>query len=259
MKNNRDYEKEPLQVLSFGGGVQSTALLLLVIEGRLPMPDIVIHSDTGSEMPHTAPVIAWAEKACAKMGVTFKVVRSHLGALHEAYEKKGALPMVGMRSCTVNFKIAPCNRHIRTIVGNKNGVLLAESWIGISTDEVTRRQKSKLIWAGIKFPLLDEVPLSRNQCKELVEKHGLDVKKSACFVCPYGGVKHFVSLRAYHPALFEVCVRMEATMRVKRPQRRDGLCPNIRDLSSLRIDSLEKYGFDFDGMSTCDPSGGCFL
>jgi len=259
MIRKRDYEKEPLQVLSFGGGIQSTALLLLVIEGRLPKPDVVIHSDTGSEMPHTKPVIEWAEAECKKMNLHFEIVSSHLGALHEAYESKGTLPMVGVRSCTVNFKIAPLNRFLRTIVGNKNGVLLAESWIGISTDESRRRQKSQLIWAGIKFPLLDEVPLSRLQCKELVSKHGLDVKKSACWCCPYGGVKHFVSLRAYHPMLFEKAVKMELAMKKKRPERRDGLCPGVRDLSSLRIDSLEKWGFDFDGMSTCDPEGGCFL
>ena len=259
MMIKRDYEKEPLQVLSYGGGIQSTALLLLVIEGRLPAPDLVIHSDTGSEMPHTAPVIEWAQKECRKLSIPFKIVRSHLGALHEAYQEKGALPMVGVRSCTVNFKIAPLNRFLRTIVGDKNGVLLAQSWIGISTDEARRRQKSKLIWAGIKFPLLDDVPLSRNQCGELVKKHNLNVKKSACFCCPYGGVKHFISLRAYHPALFEVCVKMEETMKAKRPERRDGLCPKVRDLSSLRIDSLENYGFDFADMVSCEPEGGCFL
>ena len=46
----RDFKKEPLQVLSFGGGVQSFAMLLLIKEGLLPKPDIIIHSDTGSEI-----------------------------------------------------------------------------------------------------------------------------------------------------------------------------------------------------------------
>ena len=49
----RDYLEEPLEVLSFGGGVQSTAMLLMVHEGILPRPDVVMFADTGSELPET--------------------------------------------------------------------------------------------------------------------------------------------------------------------------------------------------------------
>ena len=40
-------------VWSFGGGVQSVAILVLVAEGKLPKPECVVMSDTGREfVPH---------------------------------------------------------------------------------------------------------------------------------------------------------------------------------------------------------------
>ena len=41
--------KQPLRVLSLGAGVQSTAVLLMMIEGQLPKADAVIFADTGWE------------------------------------------------------------------------------------------------------------------------------------------------------------------------------------------------------------------
>ena len=38
----------PKRVLSLGAGVQSTALLLMMIHGEIPKADAVIFSDTGS-------------------------------------------------------------------------------------------------------------------------------------------------------------------------------------------------------------------
>ena len=119
----RDFVEEPLQVLSLGGGVQSTALLLLVKGGRLPRPDIVIHSDTGSEMPHTEPVIEFCRDICNAMDLPFAIVSSNHGKLHEYYTSKQTVPVIGVRSCTMNFKVLPQRRFIREIVGNKNNYL----------------------------------------------------------------------------------------------------------------------------------------
>jgi len=254
------YEETPLEVLSFGGGVQSTAMLLMVIDGRLPKPDIVIHSDTGSEMPHTYPVIGWAEQECKKLGIPFEIVTSTHGKLHEAYMEQGSLPMVGLRSCTGRFKIQPINIRLREIVGKKNGFLLARSWIGITTDERSRRGPNNHIkWLQTTYPLLDIEPMSRNECLDIVERAGMKVEKSGCFCCPYSGVKHFIKLRKRHPELFNICRDMERGYFAKRPQRKYGLLKEIRSLESLEIAPLTDWGFNFDGVSECSPDGGCFL
>ena len=53
MIEQRNWIEEPLQILSMGLGVQSSAMLLLIAEGQLPKPDAVIFSDTGTEKQST--------------------------------------------------------------------------------------------------------------------------------------------------------------------------------------------------------------
>lgn len=42
-----------VEVFSTGGGTQSTAISALIIQGKLPKPDLVVIADTGREMPTT--------------------------------------------------------------------------------------------------------------------------------------------------------------------------------------------------------------
>ena len=42
-----------MKVLSYGGGINSTAILALVKLGKYPMPDRIIFCDTGAERPET--------------------------------------------------------------------------------------------------------------------------------------------------------------------------------------------------------------
>jgi len=45
-------------VLSYGGGVQSTALLIAAVLGKIPRPDVAIFADTGWEPKQ---VISWIQ------------------------------------------------------------------------------------------------------------------------------------------------------------------------------------------------------
>ncbi len=262
MNNNRDYQKQPLEILSFGGGVQSTAMIVMIKEGILEKPDIVIHSDTGSEMPFTEPIIGWAKDVCEEMEIPFVIVKSERGSLHEDYMKRGTIPMIGIRSCTFNFKIIPLRRHIRSIVGNGNGKILGRCWLGITTDESRRKIESDVKWLENSFPLLDQIPTSRQECFDYLKKYNLDVKKSGCFCCPYQGVKGFKKLRRQYPDLFQICLDMEEEFQKRRDSPNTSLAPTIRTLKSLDMDSIFTYfGMEKipENESNCDSSGGCFL
>jgi hypothetical protein len=258
MIKQRDFVKEPLQVLSFGGGVQSTAMILMILDGKLRKPDIIIHSDTGSEMPYTYELIDKIKPLIDKMGIPFEIVTSHHGKLHEYYKSKSTVPVVGIRSCTVNFKILPQRRFIRKIVGNKNGKLLAECWLGITTDESRRKIDGELKWIKNKFPLLD-LGISRKECIEINKKYGFHVKKSGCFLCPYGGKKWFISLYRNNPDLFKICEEMEEAYQ-KKFRNDVGLVPTIKDIKNLKIHDLFSFGSEIITLdeSSCD-SGGCFI
>lgn len=255
----RDFVKEPLEVLSFGGGVQSFAILLLIKEGKLPIPDIIIHSDTGSEMPHTHEIVKIGFEISKEMNIPFHIVSSYRGKLHEDYMKTGTLPVVGIRSCTTNFKIFPQRRFIREIVGNKNGKVLANCWLGITTDESKREVKSNLQWIQNKFPLL-EINYTRKDCIELNSKYNYSVKKSGCFCCPYAGKNHFVKLYQDHPELFKIVKEMESKYHKTWKTKNEGILPRVSDISTLQIPSLVTFGAEIlsNDESSCD-SGGCFL
>lgn len=250
----RNFVEKPLQVLSLGGGVQSCAMLLMIGEGILEKPDIVIFADTGSEMPHTLDHL---ESVCRPyieevLQIPFAIVKSHRGSLHDDYMRIGSLPMVGVRSCTDNFKIAPQRKFMRLIVGRKNGVRLAEAWLGITTDESSRKPEVKSPrepkWVDLKYPLLDQIPTSRQECENINEKYGWNVAKSGCFCCPYSSTEVWRALRDNHPELFEICLEMERVKNEKRP----GKWGLHREHPLSTIDDWELPE------STCD-SGGCFI
>lgn len=252
-----DFVKNPLQVLSYGGGVQSTAMLLFIKDGLLPKPDIIIHADTGAEMPETIDHInKWVIPFCRdELDIPFIIVKSHRGSIYDDYMKIGAIPLMGFRSCTDNFKIAPQRRAIREIVGNKNGVLIAQCWLGITTDEEKRRAKSNVKWCGITYPLLDDYRVSRQDCLNRLKKENLEVIKSGCFHCPYAGTTFYQDLRLNHPTLFQKALDLEANAekmvfdRHNKPLRA-GL------VQGKKLSLLDELNLPD---STCDSGAGCFI
>lgn len=58
-----------LRVFSCGAGVQSSAIALLMHEGRIPMPDHAIFADTGDEPPSVYETLGWIEELFAGHGV----------------------------------------------------------------------------------------------------------------------------------------------------------------------------------------------
>lgn len=245
----RDFSKEPLQVLSYGGGTQSTAMLIMMKEGLIQMADVVIHADTGSELPETVEFIETAKEYVENvLKIPFVIVNSHRGTLHDDYMKHGNIPIIGTRSCTGNFKIQPQRRFIRMVVGRRNR-LLAQCLLGITIDEEKRRTEGEVQWCGLKYPLLDERPTTRQECIDLNTSQGWNVAKSGCFCCPYQGGKQWLELKQNHPELFAIALEMEAKKnRVKGG--RLGLYQE-RPLSDLDNITLEE--------SQCDSGAGCFI
>ena len=251
----RDFIEFPLQVLSFGGGTQSTAMLLMIEEGTLPRPDVVIFADTGSELPETIEHIEQVAKPYIEnvLKLPFIIARSHRAPLHGDYMRLKAIPIVGVRSCTGNFKIDPQRREIRKIVGNGRGKLLAQCWLGITTDEARRKPAEKdprePLWIEKTYPLLDLIPTSRDECIALNEKHGWNVAKSGCFCCPYQGTKTWQELKRDHPDLFAIALEMERIKQENKPGRM-GLHQD-KPLSTIEDIVLDA--------SMCDSGAGCFI
>lgn len=132
-------KKKQLTLLSFGGGHDSTAILLLMIfdpefrKRYAPGDLIVIMSDTGNEHPHTYSHVEQSKKLCEAHGIEFHLITTNYGMhtnswpdlltpqLRDEGEFKPTLVQMGMKTCTLNLKIGPIYKFLDEWVNEKYG------------------------------------------------------------------------------------------------------------------------------------------
>lgn len=207
------------EVWSYGGGVQTAAIGVLVATGKLPKPAITVMADTGREDAATwaylrevmAPYLAGA-------GVVVEVAPHSLATvdlyskgaklLIPAFTATGKLPTF----CSVEWKQRVVSRFLRGKgYGPANPVRL---WLGMSTDEASRAKDSPTEWASHHYPLLFDVPLSRTECVGLVRGAGLpDAPKSSCYMCPFRSDAQWRDLRDNRPLEWAKAVRIDREIR----------------------------------------------
>jgi len=200
------------ECLSFGAGVQSTTLLLLSCEGRLPKLDNVVFADTQWEPEAVYRHLEWCKDHAAKFGINIDVRTN--GNLREdlihswsgnkikgdgrtttsipAFIKNhdGSKGLVN-RLCTAKYKVDVIERYVREEVlclRKRQRWPLTPSvrqWIGISTDEARRMKRSVRPAQVMWHPLIEseEIELrdhksmfhrgwSRNDCLEWLKSRG---------------------------------------------------------------------------------------
>ena len=208
--------------LSMGAGVQTTAILILVAQGKV-QADAVIFADTGAEHPETYEYIEKYHKPlCGKLGIPFITARMHLqeknihadhpvfaDSLEEHARLNGIIPSRKLRWCTDKSKILPMRKTVKERQANGQFETPATALIGISTDEKHRGIKpdGSLKQPNIKeyrnaYPLLD-LGISRNDCYRIIQEYGWpEPVKSGCYFCPFQGGKDWQDLYVRHPDLF---------------------------------------------------------
>jgi hypothetical protein len=209
------------KVFSYGGGVQSRAILRFIKDGIIEKPDLVIFADTHDEPKEVYQGIKEDQDFCKAMGLELVVVSQ--GRLSEvdrwgglfipAYTVSQATGKKGMlnRQCTQRFKVVPMRRYLRS-----QGVKSAEMWLGISTDEITRMKPSNVKWLTNKFPLID-AGLSRDDCIKRLSKEGIVPAKSACVFCPYHSASEWAQIKRDPEAWARAC-EYDELIRDKRPK-----------------------------------------
>lgn len=221
MKPPRTTDK-PRAYMSFGGGVQSTAIAMLAInrDERLlratdgVVPELYIFADTGDEPEavnrHVRDMQARIEAAECR----FAAVQTALGnlgnhithAAHCGYRAAHQLPFfvwkvdpktgVGEyapidRRCTTHFKIAAVTQYARAYFGVHRGVTPdgrdVHQWLGISKDEMQRMKVGRVPkqrWMAYRNPLI-EMNWHRADCINYLNEIGVAAHRSACVYCPF--------------------------------------------------------------------------
>lgn len=173
---------------SYGGGIQSVAIGCLIVEGRLPVPDLAVIADTGREVRSTWDYLyGYMQPFLNRTGLLIEVAPHTLSrvdlydktglTLMPAYTAEGRLPAF----CSGEWKRDTIMRWLRS-----KGVESCKQWIGFSMDEIRRvPHKDRRKWAALEFPLID-LFINRAMCVGIIEAAGLPIpRKSRCWQCPH--------------------------------------------------------------------------
>lgn len=236
-----------VRIFSYGGGVQSNAVLALQAMGKLPNPyDVFVFSNVGddSENPDTLRYInevakPFAEKHGVKLIEARRVVRGKQETLKQYLyrtEKSITIPAYGghngtpaKRICTADFKIGVVDKHIKV-----EDYPYAVVGLGISLDEFHRmnpsltrwyntdpnNKKKKLgFWKRLEYPLIDQ-RITRQTCKQIINDAGLPIApKSSCYFCPYTKRAEWIAMKRNNPELFAEAVKIDNHLREKRGEK----------------------------------------
>jgi hypothetical protein len=221
-----------LRVVSFGGGVQSTALLVLAAQGQIDFRTFLF-ANVGSDSENPATLrfvrdvaMPYAEAHGLAVHEVKRVQRDGTAeTLYGRLTRPGSrsLPIPvrmsngapGTRSCTVDFKIAPIGRWLRAHGASPDSP--ATVAIGFSTDEIHRcNRKVAQPYEIPEYPLID-LGLSRAACQAAIARAGLPIpERSACWFCPYRRPGSWAEARRDTPELFWRAVELERLLNDRR-------------------------------------------
>ena len=246
--------------INFGGGLNSTAIILECID-RGHKPDWILFADTGSEHPGTLDHVNYIKDLVATSNPTWpdvtivrweRVRGDVIGfePLHENCLRTGHLPSkaYGLAGCTSKWKIQPMDRW-RKAHGFQRGAFA----IGYDAGEARRittackrgDDPSFTAW----YPLV-AWGINRAGCQSIVDRWGVKVGKSSCFMCPNMKKNEWIELKNKNPRLFALAVKIEDNAAAHGNYGRGG--------SGLGMRSKANDDNDNQALEDRCHHGGCF-
>jgi 3'-phosphoadenosine 5'-phosphosulfate sulfotransferase (PAPS reductase)/FAD synthetase len=225
--------------VSYGGGVNSTAMILFLIATNIQIDDIVF-IDTGAEHPDTLLYVNYFQDYLQRK---ITIIGKDEGLYDYCFKKK-IIPSMKYRWCTDTFKRRPFAKHVRQYKGKKY------IYIGFDAGEDSRvtnalsyckpRSKTRKL-----FPLF-YADITRSKCIQIILDAGLAVPpKSGCYICPFQTKKTLVEMKTMYPILFAQAMALEL-QHPKKLTIRTGL--RLEDVDREHLD----LRFDYEPYKPCD-------
>jgi len=255
-------KKYDLTYLSFGAGVQSTALLVcsnLGLHG-VPRADVAIFADTGYEPQYVYDQLEtmrkWSKIPVETVNDGRKGNPEHDLAIPAFTIDASGNRGIVRRICTTAWKVEPITRSVRRHLGYKPGAVVkkkARAMLGISVDEAHRMKPSNHKWQTNTYPLVD-ARLRRSDCLKIVADAGLPApERSACYFCPFHSAAEWKRLRDHHPKDWDKAVAYDSAIRNSTRAGLDRpvfLHSQLVPLDQVVLDRPEKNLFaEFGGVS----------
>ena len=270
-----------MRVIAYGGGVQSTALIVLAAQGRIEPVDAVLFSNVGEKAEHPDSLRYVREVAtpwAAEHGITVTEIgyTRKDGTPVDLYERvireadnggATSIPLRGSRTgapgnrtCTADHKVRALAKWVKAHGATKQDP--AYMLMGISTDEFHRATNGRDAPHERRvFPLLD-LRLDRAACQQIIADAGLPVPaKSACWFCPFHTLPRWAEVARDEPEMFERAAELEEYVNMRRaehgrdPMYLTGRGVPLRDTITAAQNMLPIFALGDDG---CDE-GVCFV
>lgn len=217
---------ERTTIWACGGGVQSTAIAALIVNGALPAPDLAVIADTEREMSTTWDYLeSWTMPALAEVGVTLHRVKKSAYATVDLYGGKSGndllIPAFTDQSGTPGKLPAFCSnewklRVMQRWATKEHGVKAATFWMGMSVDELERVKYPKGKWEK-RYPLID-LKMNRGDCQALVQRIGWpEPPRSSCWMCPNHTGVEWRWQKENAPADFRKAIHFEREIQKRDP------------------------------------------
>ena len=247
-----------------------------------PKPDYAVFADTGWEPQAVYNTLDWLEKE-----VEFPILRTSNGrSLREdvlngvnaqgkpwltlpvhLLGRNGKEAGINWRQCTKNYKIDPIRREVQRQLGVKPRQVLphdtnVEMWLGITTDEIMRVKPSRVWWITHRFPFIDDLPMTRQDCIDWFADKYPDrtLGRSACVGCPFRDSSSWLDIKTAEPELFEEAVNIDESLRSnlhnaglmfrKHAYLHHRRIP-LRDAVMLDVEERENNGFNNECEGHC--------
>ena len=183
--------------ISLSGGKDSTAMLLMMLEKKIPV-DHIVFFDTGWEFPGMSEHLDKLEKYIGREIISLKPNKS----FEELFDKYG-FPSLKGRWCTTYKR--------DTLSKFSNQYKPNTQWIGFSSDESKRIKKT----IGYNYPLVDWKVTEEDALKYCYEK-GFDwgglyekYNRVSCWNCPLQSLKDLKALWLYFPEYWKRLLEMQ--------------------------------------------------
>lgn len=200
-----------MNIVSFSGGKDSTAMLLLMIEKNYPI-DIILFCDTGLEFPDLLNHISEVESYINKDVTIIKPDKSFeyyffkykRKSKSSKYPNKYGLGFPGFkfRWCTGQLKTTPIKSYL-----NKLGKPYNE-FIGFTYNEIYRTKRTSSKHYNVHYPLIDLKITSNMALQYCYSKgftwNGLYEKFThlGCWCCPLQSINDLKNLYIHFPELW---------------------------------------------------------
>lgn len=188
-----------MNIVSFGGGTNSTAMIIGMYLHKIPI-DLILFADTGGEQPHTYEFIetfnSWLERHGLPkiVSVEYHDKDGNRLTLEQECLNSGTLPSIayGFKRCSLKHKIGTQEKYCNNYQPCKDVWASGQrvhKFIGYDAGETRRIQHAAPADEANKkyehhYPLY-EWGWTRDECVRVIERAGLPRPgKSSCFSVP---------------------------------------------------------------------------